>query len=114
MPDNLIPQVGRADNPLPVNPVQASQTQAASTRQALTPGAVTMQADTHGKDQAEVKKEKKFSSPHTDITLKFKIDEETNDVTILMLDRETRKVVRTIPPEEMTKLDPGQLLELFT
>jgi uncharacterized FlaG/YvyC family protein len=114
MPDNLISQVGRVDNPLPVNPVQASQTQAASTSQALTPGAVTMQADNRGKDQAELKKEKKFSNPHTDLTLKFKIDEETNDVTIVMVDRETRKVVRTIPPEEMTKLDPGELIELFT
>jgi len=41
------------------------------------------------------------------------IDAETKDVTILILDRASRKVVRTIPPEEMAELDPGELLQLF-
>lgn len=48
-----------------------------------------------------------------DVQLKFVIDAETKDVTILILDRTSRKVVRTIPPEEMAKLDPGELLQLF-
>ncbi len=48
-----------------------------------------------------------------DVHLKFVIDAETKDVTILILDRTSRKVVRTIPPEEMAKIDPGELLQLF-
>lgn len=48
-----------------------------------------------------------------DISLKFKIDANTNDVTVLILDRSNRRVVRTIPPEEMKELNPGDLLELF-
>jgi len=48
-----------------------------------------------------------------DVSLKFQIDDQTNDVTILILDRSSRRVVRTIPPEEMNKMDPGELLQLF-
>lgn len=48
-----------------------------------------------------------------DVSLKFRIDAKTNDVTILVLDRANQKVVRTIPPEELNKLDPGELLEMF-
>ncbi len=48
-----------------------------------------------------------------DVTIKFKIDEKTQDVTVYLLDRASRKVVRTIPPEEISRLNPGDLLELF-
>jgi uncharacterized FlaG/YvyC family protein len=46
-------------------------------------------------------------------SLKFQVDQKTNDVTILILDRDSRKVVRTIPPEDMNKMAPGELLQLF-
>jgi hypothetical protein len=49
-----------------------------------------------------------------EISLKYQIDEKTQDVTLLILDRASRKVIRSIPPEDMTKMDPGELLELFT
>jgi uncharacterized FlaG/YvyC family protein len=45
--------------------------------------------------------------------LKFQVDQKTNEVTVLILDRSTHKVVRTIPPEEMKNMDPGKLLQLF-
>jgi len=52
-------------------------------------------------------------TPLADISLKFEIDAETNDITILILDRASQQVVRTIPPEEMAEMDPGELLQLF-
>ena len=48
-----------------------------------------------------------------EVSLKFEIDSETHDVTILLLDRTSQRVVRTIPPDEMSKLNPGELLQLF-
>lgn len=59
--------------------------------------------------------EQPASSPQapSDVSLKFMVDEKTRDVTILILDRASHKVVRTIPPEEMSELDPGELLQLF-
>ena len=47
------------------------------------------------------------------VQLKFKVDAETNDVTILILDRQSHRVIRTIPSEEILKLKEGDLVELF-
>lgn len=56
---------------------------------------------------------KALPRPLGDVSLKFEIDSETHDVTILLLDRTSQRVVRTIPPDEMAKLNPGELLQLF-
>jgi hypothetical protein len=48
------------------------------------------------------------------ISLMFKVDEETNDVTVLILDKTNRKVIRTIPPEELKTMGEGKLVELFS
>jgi uncharacterized FlaG/YvyC family protein len=48
-----------------------------------------------------------------DVNLKFMVDADTKNVTILVVDRSSKEVVRTIPPEEMSRLDPGELLQLF-
>ena len=52
-------------------------------------------------------------NPMVDISLKFQVDPQTNDVTILILNRASRQVVRTIPPEDMTKMGPGEIVQLF-
>jgi FlaG protein len=57
--------------------------------------------------------EKKSQGQMSDVSLRFKIDDQTHDLTILILDRASRKVVRTIPPDEIQNLKPGDLLELF-
>jgi uncharacterized FlaG/YvyC family protein len=57
--------------------------------------------------------EPKSSNLLGEVSLKFEIDSETHDVTILLLDRTSQRVVRTIPPDEMSKLNPGELLQLF-
>ncbi len=114
MPDNLLPNVNRVelDRVSSMTPSGMPYSAQAAVGQTLMPGAVMMPAENAFREKADVKQEKKFSGPLTD--LKFKIDEKTKDVTILILDRETRKVVRSIPPEEISKLEPGELLELFT
>lgn len=48
-----------------------------------------------------------------DVHLKFQVDSDTNEITILILDRESKQVLRTIPPEELSKLRAGDLFELF-
>jgi uncharacterized FlaG/YvyC family protein len=49
----------------------------------------------------------------SDISLKFQVDDQTNQITVLVLDRSTDKVIRTIPADEMNKLSSGELLSLF-
>lgn len=45
--------------------------------------------------------------------LKFELDAETREVTIFVVDKSTKEVVRTIPPEALAKLNAGDLLEIL-
>ena len=49
-----------------------------------------------------------------DTFLRFKVDENTNDVTVYVLDRTSRQVLRTIPADQMNKLQAGDLLDLLS
>lgn len=49
----------------------------------------------------------------SDVYLRFQVDEQTRDVTVFVVDRSSRSVLRTIPPDELNKLRAGDLLELF-
>lgn len=44
--------------------------------------------------------------------LQFRVDEKTNDVTILIKDKESDKVIRTIPPEAIKDIPAGQLMSI--
>jgi len=46
--------------------------------------------------------------------LQFRVDEKTNDVTIMIMDKATDKVIRTIPPEAIKDIPVGQLMEYST
>jgi len=48
-----------------------------------------------------------------DVILKFKVNEETRNITLYVIDRESKRVLRSIPPEEMNKLQAGDILELL-
>jgi uncharacterized FlaG/YvyC family protein len=63
--------------------------------------------------------EKKVESPkHAavltgDVSLRFLVDDDTHAITILVVDRESQKVIRSIPPEEMGKFQGGNLFDYF-
>ena len=52
------------------------------------------------------------ASSGQNISLRFQVDDKTNDVTIFVVDHQAQKVLRTIPPGEMSTLSPGELLKL--
>ncbi len=83
-------------------------------RQQSADKAAAVQAEARTEHSAAEQKTFKLSSPLSDVSLKFRVDAKTNEVSILILDRATRKVLRTIPADEMSKMNPGDLLELFT
>lgn len=55
----------------------------------------------------------KVSANSSDVFLKFRVDEKTRDITVYVIDRATKRVVRSIPPEELNSLQAGDLLELL-
>jgi uncharacterized FlaG/YvyC family protein len=48
-----------------------------------------------------------------DVRLKFIVDAKTNDVTVLVLDKTSRQIIRTIPTEELKNLTRGDLVTIF-
>lgn len=56
---------------------------------------------------------KSLADRQSQISLVFKVDQQTRELTVFILDRTSRQVVRTIPADEIAKLNPGDLIELF-
>ncbi len=56
--------------------------------------------------------EKTTAKHLTNISIHFSIDEQTNHVIVIVTDRQTGSVLRTIPASEFEKLHAGDLLKL--
>ena len=50
--------------------------------------------------------------PISDVQLKFELNQETDQLTVFVVDKNSRSVIRTIPPEEISKMNVGDLLEI--
>jgi uncharacterized FlaG/YvyC family protein len=48
----------------------------------------------------------------SDITIHFRVDEDTKDLTVFVVDRKSKRVLRSIPANELNKLSAGDLLKL--
>jgi uncharacterized FlaG/YvyC family protein len=73
-------------------------------------------AQASNNDVEVVGKKEKSSLPVTnnsDVFLRFRVDGESHHITVFVIDRESRRVVRSIPPEELNKMQAGDLLELM-
>jgi uncharacterized FlaG/YvyC family protein len=64
--------------------------------------------------QQEAKAAYGSSAKNSGTKLQFRVDEKSNDVTIMILDKDTDKVIRTIPPEAIKDIPTGQLMEYST
>lgn len=106
-------ELERVTNQPPIQfepPVQATGKQ-----QFADKAAELAQAESKVQDRSSAEqKGAKSGASTSDVSLKFRVDSKTNEVSILILDRASRKVLRTIPPDEMNRMNPGELLELFT
>lgn len=95
-------------NPSPGGAVSAP---AASSNQALELKAAEHRAE--ASTEAQKSNQKPAQAVGSDISLRFQVDPDTNQITVLVLDRASEKVIRTIPAEEMNKLSSGEILSLF-
>jgi uncharacterized FlaG/YvyC family protein len=46
------------------------------------------------------------------VELKFVKDKETNKITVFVVDKVSKHVLRSIPPEDFEKMKTGELLEI--
>jgi uncharacterized FlaG/YvyC family protein len=116
MSDSLIPEVGNVSLDLVIR-IQAASQPPAAKKTEKSDSVVEASAQRQEKALAAVDAKQQDGSKSmlslADVSLKFMINADTKDVTILILDRASHKVVRTIPPEDMNRMDPGELLQLF-
>ena len=49
----------------------------------------------------------------SNVSIHFRVDDKTSEVTIFVVDRESKKVLRSIPSSEMQKIQIGELLKLI-
>lgn len=65
-------------------------------------------------DEKKVAIESKTTMSSTsNVSLKFIVDKESNNITVLVLDKSNNKIIRAIPPEELNNFQEGDLLSLF-
>jgi len=48
------------------------------------------------------------------VRLHFKIDPETHEISVAVIDQNTDKIIRTIPPEQVREMSSGSLIEVLT
>jgi uncharacterized FlaG/YvyC family protein len=54
------------------------------------------------------------ASAYSATKMQFQVDSKTNDVIILIRDKDTDKIIRTIPGEAIKDIPPGQILQKFS
>jgi uncharacterized FlaG/YvyC family protein len=102
---NQVSKVGQID--FGAGPVQV---------EAPTPAESPVQVESAQKEKpAAQKTEPGGAAPvlNGDVRLKFIVDSKTNDVTVLVLDKASRQVIRTIPSDELQNLTRGDLVTIF-
>ena len=48
----------------------------------------------------------------SNVSIHFRLDDKTNELTVFVVDRKTKRVLRSIPASELHKLQAGDLLKL--
>lgn len=110
MSENPINTVNRVETQI-VQSVQVQAAQVQTQYKKETPPAKPV--DTPKQDEAPkqevIKASSRASSRQTN--LEFRVDPDKNEVMVIVVDKVTKKVVATIPPEAIKDIPPGELME---
>lgn len=67
----------------------------------------------HEHAQAQERKAEQAAEVERNLALRFRVDPDTHAVTVLLVDQATKRIVRSVPPEELQKLNSGDLVHLL-
>ena len=59
-----------------------------------------------------VENESEQNKKVSNVSIHFQVDDETGQLTVFLVDKATRRVIRSIPASELNKLQAGELLKL--
>jgi uncharacterized FlaG/YvyC family protein len=112
MAENPVSNVNRVEvqSPQAAQPTQVNHVNAQATQETAT----VQPADQVEKDASSENSPQPQPSPTLltgrQTNLKFQVDAETNQVTVMIMDKATNKVISTIPPDKINDIPPGDLL----
>ena len=97
----------------PINSVQQSENSSAMLKAlAQAQAEAAAQSRPPARTQIEPQSGSSKMSSLDDVSIHFRVNDKTNDITIFLVDRKSRKVLRSIPASELQKLQIGDLLKL--
>ena len=98
----------------PISSVRPAESTALSKTPAPSQTETQLQSNAARKAKAEA--EAKIQADETgilaNVSIHFRVDEKTDNVTVFLVDRKTKKVLRSIPANELQKLQIADLLKL--
>jgi len=108
-----LPQVTQQVNQPAQSPSAPQNVQPAAPKTAEAPKAVEASRKEAAKEAASQQQVQKAQVPliSRETNLKFQVDDKTHQVTIMIMDRATNKVITTIPPDKIKDVPPGDLLQ---
>ncbi|MFN8383468.1 MAG: flagellar protein FlaG [Anaerolineales bacterium] len=106
-------------NPTPITPISSIQQtdgNSLSKAQVSTEVEAAIQSRLSTSRKEKTQSDEKIASDETgslvNVSIHFRVDDETDDITVFLVDRKSRKVLRSIPASELQKLQIGDLLKL--
>lgn|GEM_PF-2916680 len=107
-------------NPSPIQPIGSTQqvessavTQLTTAQlETLNQARLTASRTATLQTEAKAKPEVEILNSLENISIHFRLDDETSSVTIFLVDRKSHKVLRSIPAAELQKMQIGDLLKL--
>jgi uncharacterized FlaG/YvyC family protein len=64
------------------------------------------------KSTKQIENESDQTKSVSNVSIHFEVDDETNQLTIFVVDKQSKRVLRSIPTSELSKLQAGELLKL--
>jgi len=115
LPVQMPVQVDAVAAPKPGAPAQAkpaAQVQAEALAQSEASEAPRLGAPAEPKPARVDDKSTLPISNGSNVSIHFRVDEETNELTVFVVDQTSKRVLRSIPASELQKLQAGDLLRL--
>ena len=75
-------------------------------------GTPKTEASDQEKSSKQIENEPEQVNIPSSVSVHFRINDETNELTVFVVDRENKKILRTIPASEFSKLNGGEILQL--
>jgi uncharacterized FlaG/YvyC family protein len=74
--------------------------------------AAAEQTSVQGNAPKQMENEPEQIGGSSNVSVHFRVNEDTNELTVFIVDRENKKVLRTIPASEFSKMNAGDILQM--